>query len=97
MWTSSFMKPEDFGDAMNSGGQKYHKQKAEVEQMLNCFEEKNKLRKDIEEVKVAAEGYNEVAKENCTPEDHHEEGRGGTKDEDCVCEEKEEHLDFLRN
>ena len=41
----SFMKPEDFGDAMNSGCQKYHKKKAEVEQMLNCFEEKNKLRR----------------------------------------------------
>ena len=39
----AFMKPEDFCDASNSGGQKYDKKKAQVERMLDFVEEKEKL------------------------------------------------------
>ena len=50
----AFMKPEDFCDARNGGGQKYDVKKMEVERMLAFVEEKKKLRKDFEEVKVEA-------------------------------------------
>ena len=49
----AFMKPEDFCDARNGGGQKYDVKKMDVERMLAFVEEK-KLRKDFEEVKVEA-------------------------------------------
>jgi len=50
----AFMKPEDFCDASNSGGQKYDKKKAQVERMLDFVEEKEKKRLKKEEVKVEA-------------------------------------------
>ena len=50
----AFMKPEDFCDARNGGGQKYDVKKMEVERMQPFVEEKKKLRKDFEEVKVEA-------------------------------------------
>ena len=52
----AFLKPEDFCDARNGGGQKYQVKKAEVEQMFDFAEKKKKLKNEVkvEAVKVEA-------------------------------------------
>ena len=42
----AFLKPEDFCDARNGGGQKYQVKKAEVERMID-FAEKKKLKNEV--------------------------------------------------
>ena len=52
----AFLKPEDFCDARNGGGQKYQVKKAEVERMIDFTEKKKKLKNEVkvEAVKVEA-------------------------------------------
>ena len=52
----AFLKPEDFCDARNGGGQKYQVKKAEVERMIDFAEKKKKLKNEVkvEAVKVEA-------------------------------------------
>ena len=42
----AFLKPEDFCDVRNGGGQKYQVKKAEVERMIDFAEKKKKLKNE---------------------------------------------------
>ena len=60
----AFMKPEDFCDARNGGGQKYQVKKAEVERMLDFVEKKKKLKKEVKVEAVKLEEEKNLVKQD---------------------------------